>query len=440
MRLEPGLRSRFLLAALGLACVLIGGFSLAVGQFIEALEQELSIPEFRDEFARYARSWAAHPEVMPPTPVGYRAYVARTDGLRSLPPALTALAAGTYEEVVIDGLGYAVGREDLNGESLFLLRDARFDPVERLESELDDIALFSLLAAVLLATGMALWLANLVVRPVESLARRVGAIVPGTPRQRYDGSDADPAIGVIARAFNDTLDRYDELVERERAFTRDASHELRTPLAVILTGVELLEPAIPAQTLPAARLGRIRAAAEQMSALTEGLLFLARSDAPPPAAVLDARDVVDDAVRIQTLAAGDAFECRVHEPDSPCPLSVQRGLLLCVVNNLLRNAIEHGGHPIDITLTPGTIVIADAGPGVAKDTLSTMFEPHVRGPASSGHGLGLHIVERICRRLGWALSVDSAPGVGTRFTLDYRPILPSATTAPHSRGPGEERA
>lgn len=427
MRLRLGLRSRFLLASLSLGCVLIGGFSLAVLQFVEALEQSLSMPEFREEFVRQTRAWSAHPDALPPIPVGYRAYTARADTLRSLPDALGRLAPGIHEEVAVDGLVYAVGREDAAGRSFFLLRDARYDPVERLEDILAEIALFSLLAAVLLSVAMALWLANLVVRPVEALARRVATVVPGTSRVRFDRADDDPAIGVIARAFDATLDRYDDLVARERAFARDASHELRTPLAVILTGVELLAPALARDTALAARLDRIRAAAEQMSALTEGLLFLARPDAAPPAHVADARAVVADAVRIQSLAVGEAFDCSLHLPSVACPVAVPRGLLLCVINNLLRNAVEHGGAPIDLTLTADTLTIADSGPGVDTDTRAAMFDAHARGPASSGHGLGLHIVDRICRRLGWVLRVDTTTGTGTRIVLHIE-SAPAALT------------
>ncbi|MGE3773869.1 MAG: sensor histidine kinase [Gammaproteobacteria bacterium] len=426
MRLRLGLRSRFLLASLGLGCVLIGGFSLAVLQFVEALEQGLSMPEFREEFVRQVRAWAAHPETLPAMPVGYRAYVAEPDTLRALPNALSALTPGIHEEVVVDGMAYAIGREDVLGRSFFLLRDARYDPVERMESVLDEIALFSLLAAMLLSVAVALWLANLVVRPVEALAQRVSAIVPGTTGTRFAEADDDPAIGVIARAFDAALDRYDELVARERAFARDASHELRTPLAVVLTGVELLAPALAREAALAARLDRIRAAAEQMSALTEGLLFLARPDAAPPALVADAREVVGDAVRIQSLATGKSFDCRVQLPAVPCPVPVPRGLLLCVINNLLRNAIEHGGAPIDLTLTADTLTIADRGPGVETDMRAAMFEAHARGSASSGHGLGLNIVDRICRRLGWGLTVDTAAGAGTRIVLHFSPAaLPS---------------
>lgn len=419
MHLKLSLRARFLLAALGLAAVLIGGFTLAVQQFLEILEHGLSMPAFRDEFAQFSRAWVAHPTRLPETLVGYRAYLSRPGDTTALPQALAALAPGTYEEVEVDGLEYAVGRYDHAGSSLFLLRDARYDPVERLEAQLNEIALYALLTAALLAIGLALWLVKLVMRPVEALALHAATIVPGAPRTAFTANDEDPAIALIARAFDATLERYDDLVERERAFARDASHELRTPLAVILTGIELLESSLADSPQEAARLARLRAAAEQMEALTEGLLFLARPDAPAPAEPFAASQVLTDALRIQQMAFGAELDVRLLVRRDTL-LTVPRGLLLCVINNLLRNAIEHGGMgPIDLVLDASLLRITDAGPGVPTDSQSSVFEAHVRGERSSGHGLGLFIVQRICRRLGWTLALASAPGAGTRIDLFF---------------------
>lgn len=426
MHLRLSLRTRFLLASLGLATVLIGGFTLAVQQFLEVLEHGLSMPAFRDEFAQFSRNWEAHPQSLPETLVGYRAYLSRPGDATALPEGLAALAPGTYEEVDVDGLEYAVGRYDHDGSSLFLLRDARYDPVERLEAQLNEIALYALLTAALLSTALALWLVKLVMRPVEALARHAATIVPDAPRTSFTASDDDPAIDLIARAFNATLDRYDDLVERERAFARDASHELRTPLTVILTGIELLESSVVGRPHDAARLARLRAAAEQMEALTEGLLFLARPGAPPPAEPYTASTVLTDAIRIQQMAFGANLAVRlVVRRDTT--LTVPRGLLLCVVNNLLRNAVEHGGTgSIELELDGPLLRITDAGPGLPAEAQSSVFEAHVRGEHSSGHGLGLFIVQRICRRLGWTLALASAPGAGTRIELVFE-RLPSTT-------------
>jgi signal transduction histidine kinase len=67
------------------------------------------------------------------------------------------------------------------------------------------------------------------------------------------------------------------------------------------------------------------------------------------------------------------------------------------------------------------ITVADRGPGIAPKDLPHIFEPFYRGQSvaatTSGTGLGLSLVERDLRALGGSVTVQSAPGEGTSFTL-----------------------
>jgi len=427
MRIEVGLKARFLAASLGLAVVLISGFTLAIQQFIEVLEHEFVEGQFRDEFVQFANAWETTPTRPPSLPAGYSFRVVPHAALSTLPPVLHKLSPGVHAEVTVDGREYTVGRRDLGDRSLFMLLDAQYSPVERLEGQIFGIALGALAAAALIATAMALWLARVVLRPVEALARHAAAIVPGASRASFGDIGGDREITLIASAFDRTLDRFDELVENERAFARDASHELRTPLAVILSGIELLERMKIEDPLFAARLARLRSASEQMQSLTEGLLFLARPDGTASAPPYVASEVVREAIRIQMLATLPSQPDIQFALESDHRLDVPRGLLLCVVSNLLRNAIEHsGGRRVEVTLAADGLVVQDDGRGVDAAELATSFARHHRGADSAGEGLGLSIVQRICARLGWPLAVSTTPGAGTRFTLGMRGGKPGA--------------
>lgn len=420
-----GLQTRFMLASCALVAVLVGGFMFAIQQFVELLEQEVSARQFRADFTRVARSWEQAPDRLPLLPPGFQAIIRPRQSDSSLPPALLALAPGVFPETMIDNEEYAVGHRSIAGASLFVLRPARLDPIERVESELTEIAGFALLAASLAAAslaavGLALWLARLVLRPVRALVHAAAAIEPGQIRQPLHDPGGDRDIGLIAEAFDRTLDRFDELVETERAFARDASHELRTPLTVILTGVELLESAAPRDPTFEHRLGRLRSAAEQMQALTEGLLFLARPDPPPPTRPYPVSGVVQDAIRLQQLAGAPTVHALHLSVVEDFHLCAPRGLLLCVVNNLMRNAIEHGGdRSVTVTLANRTLLVCDEGAGFSGIEASSIFARHRRGDASGGEGLGLFIVKRICDRLDWPLSAASPPGGGARFELSF---------------------
>ena len=63
------------------------------------------------------------------------------------------------------------------------------------------------------------------------------------------------------------------------------------------------------------------------------------------------------------------------------------------------------------------LTVADRGPGVPPELLPRLFERFARGPDSRGLGLGLYIARRVAEAHGGALTVETAPGRGTRFRL-----------------------
>ncbi|MGH8597424.1 MAG: ATP-binding protein [Gammaproteobacteria bacterium] len=423
MRLKLGLRSRFLLATLGLAVILVGGFTFAIQQSIEVVEARVMDLQFRHDFDNLVAAVHADASVLPALPVGYHAYLVRNDHYDQAPAALRAVPAGLHQEYPVEGREYALGRADFDDLSFFLLLDSNLQPVEQLEDQLLKIALLVGLGALGIAAFTALWLARVVLRPVHALAANIHGIVPGAPRSRLNEDSGDHEIALIAEAFERTLDRYDQLVERERDFTRDASHELRTPLTVILTSLELIE--VEAANLSGslkARLARIRASAEQMRALTEGLLFLARPQSAQMATTCAVSSVLRDAIRLQCLATSQLASQISLKIDQEVELAVPYGLLLCIVNNLLRNAIEHsGGMRIEVTLLETSLLVEDYGRGIDPSTADGLFGKHARGDDSTGEGLGLYIVKRICDWLAWPITIETAAHGGARFRLEFLP-------------------
>src|SRR5690606_33326121 len=79
-----------------------------------------------------------------------------------------------------------------------------------------------------------------------------------------------------------------------------------------------------------------------------------------------------------------------------------------------------------------TISVRDTGPGVPPAERSRIFEPFYTASVD-GTGLGLSVVRRIARELGWELEVDDAPGGGAEFRIR----LPAA---PAPRGPDARAA
>ncbi|MHB8760281.1 MAG: sensor histidine kinase, partial [Thiobacillus sp.] len=103
-----------------------------------------------------------------------------------------------------------------------------------------------------------------------------------------------------------------------------------------------------------------------------------------------------------------------------------RAFIRCA-QNLIDNAVKHGrGAPIEVsfrkTASIWTLEIADRGPGIPDAQLERVFQPFLRldnARTQTGSGLGLSIVQEICRTQGWFVTLMPRPGGGliARLTL-----------------------
>jgi signal transduction histidine kinase len=241
----------------------------------------------------------------------------------------------------------------------------------------------------------------------------------------------------LARSFNDLLGRVQEAYERQRAFTTEASHQFRTPLAGILaqSAVALRGQRTEEDYRRALRVVHDRAG--DLQTTVEAMLFLARADveaAPPDPEPFDLAAAVADALARWADRPGGADLRLVAPPDGAWVLAHPTFLAL-LLDNLLDNALKYRfpGTPVTVSverLAAGVALrVADHGPGVSPADLPRLFDPFFRARDAQlrgipGLGLGLAIAQRLAHALGGALSAESEPGRGTRFTL----ILPESPT------------
>ena len=100
------------------------------------------------------------------------------------------------------------------------------------------------------------------------------------------------------------------------------------------------------------------------------------------------------------------------------------------LGNLVANAFEHVERgEVTISTAPGAIFVEDTGAGIATDLLGDVRNPFVRGDSSSGHGLGLAIIEELCQRFGWTLSLASDGSRGTRAQIELGESVVTARPA-----------
>lgn len=133
----------------------------------------------------------------------------------------------------------------------------------------------------------------------------------------------------------------------------------------------------------------------------------------------------------------DGIDAEVHiEADEE--LCMGRQHFLSIVENIVSNAADalreksEGERRIYIELKRGdsalTLSVEDTGIGIDPAHLSKLFDPFFSTKPSTGTGLGLGIVRRLCRLYGGEISAESEPGKGTRFSIVLPDNLPKTNT------------
>jgi two-component system OmpR family sensor kinase len=307
--------------------------------------------------------------------------------------------------------------------------------------------------AMLVLTGSAAGVLRLGLRPLAAIATAAKGIADGDTPRRITVDRPDSEVGQLAAALNQAFEERQNAEESLRRFVADASHELRTPLTTIRGWADLYQQGgvrDPARVDTA--MASIADQADQVCRLVEELLLLARLDERRP---LDA-ELVD----LVALADEVITDARTIDPDRLIGLSPggvdgtigvigDRDRLRQVVRNLVGNAMQHTppGTRVDVTVQtdhtsrPATVLltVADAGPGIAPADQRRIFERFyrtdpARDNASGGTGLGLAIVQAIVQAHGGAITVDSAPGAGTRFNVTLSAALPGAARPGQTNG------
>ncbi|MBU3825459.1 MAG: HAMP domain-containing histidine kinase [Candidatus Oceanisphaera merdipullorum] len=269
-------------------------------------------------------------------------------------------------------------------------------------------------------------LSQQILKPMAALAQEV-AHLPEQPGSHLTGQYPDDETGQLARIFDRYVLRVNELLLREQQFSANASHELRTPMMVIRGALDMLalrdhSPAVTRQ------LQRIDDALGQMQQQTE--LFLQLSRTPDSQAGNNALSSLVELAKTQLvdwqpLATSRGLYLRLNTVASG-PL-VPTSMMVAVLNNLLRNAIQHtltGG--IEVEVTPDYLRVSDSGSGISDELQTSAMERGVSVANPEGFGLGLAIVERICAHQSWRLRLSKQAGGGTQVTVYFTDCAESA--------------
>jgi CheY-like chemotaxis protein/CHASE3 domain sensor protein len=226
-------------------------------------------------------------------------------------------------------------------------------------------------------------------------------------------------------------------------FLANMSHELRTPLNSSLILAKLLAEN-PQENLSAEQVKfaeSIYSAGNDLLNLINDILDISKVEAGKLEVVPENTSVarLADGLRsvFEPLAADKKLTFSVElQPDAPITLFTDRQRLEQVIKNLLSNAVkftEHGTVSLTIAGQPGdriAFIVRDSGIGIAQDQQESIFEAFRQADGTTnrkygGTGLGLSISRDLAMLLGGSISVSSAPGQGSVFTL----VLPQQYSA-----------
>jgi signal transduction histidine kinase len=238
------------------------------------------------------------------------------------------------------------------------------------------------------------------------------------------------------------MQREKELSELKSKFVSTASHEFRTPLATMLSSAELLEHYSDSLGAEEKRnlLHTIQASAKRMSEMIDDVLTLGRAESGVLKLNLGPTNLHELCGRVVSefrIAQGRHHVITLDDRFDRLEALMDERLLRHILNNLLSNAVKYSPQGSEVTFLlerrdeSAAIEIQDRGIGIPPEDQPRLFESFQRASNVEnrpGTGLGLAIVKKAVELHGGEISLKSAMGSGTRFTvvLPLRPASPPA--------------
>ena len=385
-------------------------------------------------------------------------------------PAMKVSTQGTPGKIIVTVTAHVDPQGPMRGELVLTKSDEPVAQVVRAEEISSTLITGS---AVLLLMLFTAYIVNRVVgRPVSLLEAAMKRVEGGMLDERVPVKTEDE-VGALSRGFNAMLGRLAEADAEIRAFNRrladevkaatldlarknetlaqlnkllretrqelgdkerlaalgqlaaQLAHEIGTPLGSVSGHLQL---ALSGRDVPQALKDRLQVATrelERVSKIVRDYLDSTRTVAPERVAV-DVERVVDEALGICIAADARArIDVQKTIDGAAARAETDPGLLRQILVNLITNAVdavrENGGH-IRVTSTARdggvAIAVADDGVGIAPEDAARIFEPfYTTKGRGKGTGLGLAICRELATALGGRITVESAPGRGSTFTV-----------------------
>lgn len=302
----------------------------------------------------------------------------------------------------------------------FLLADVTAQLVVRaMRPQLAEFLLLLLAVVLLCSAGFAYILAKRVLKPLHKLTQQVDstALQVDKPISGFADDFAADEIGRLARALQAAWQRVAEFISREQQFTQDVSHELRTPLTVMQGALTLLQHG-PLTAQQQQVVQRLQLAQQQINQTIDTLMLLAREQLPAAVPVTLLPVIEQCVLQQQAKLAGKAIRLELDITPT-AQLIMDPMSLLMLLNNLIGNAFDYTAEGvIRISFAGQVLTVQDSGAGIDEQLQRQVFNSGIKGSNSTGMGVGLSLVKRLCDKwhIAYQLQSDNS---GTCIRLTF---------------------
>lgn len=347
------------------------------------------------------------------------------------------LANGVVQEAKVDGVTYYIYDRMLEGDGLdgLWLRGVVSEAEGTAQfTDIAKISLYILPFLCILGIAGSYLVADSMLKPIQHISDTAEQITTGQDlKQRIPLSPGNDELHQLAGTINSMMERLDESFEAERQFTSDVSHELRTPMSVIQAQCEytLEEPRTREEYEDALQV--VQRQSKKMSRLIDDMLRFSRMERNSDKYSLEPLNLSDltDALCEDMALLKHQNITLTWETAPDIFVNGNYELLSRLLSNLINNAYRYGKPDgttqVRLEVLPSTegtdeavLTVRDNGIGIEKEHLDKIFRKFYQADSSRsgrGSGLGLAMVKEIAEFHGGTVSVSSAPGKGSTFTV-----------------------
>lgn len=335
-----------------------------------------------------------------------------------LPNFIKHLEVGLHHEIENNDLSYQISIEQFGNDKIYILYD--ITAIEDSDNQLSIIIFTAWLLLLVIMVLLSHRLSSSISKPIQQLSDNVSSINPDQRGVQIKSNFKHAEINHIAQTFNRYLDKMDDYVTKQIAFSAMASHELRSPLTVIQTSADLINCQHD-DPLTQEHVDKISRSTNNMAQLIHALLHVTRdSQAEFEKKPLPIHALVEQ-LADNYQAEAKTKQCQIiNHIAKEVRVLGDEVLLNVVLSNIIKNAIKFTSKSnIDVKFEHNTLEIIDAGKGIKEEDIEHVFNFKFKANNSQGFGIGLYISKLICDQQHWALDIVKNTQHGITVKINF---------------------